>query len=603
MLLGCSDEGLKSRYAGDEVVSFSTTARIRALDPAVSGEVSSSMAISRIYEGLVQYDYLQRPYKIIPMLAESLPDISSDGLVYTFKLRKGIYFQDDPCFPGGKGRELTAGDFVYSFKRIADVKNSSSGYWAFDRVKGLDAFRETSATEEPTDYDLPVEGLQAPDRYTLRIELAKPFPQFLNVLTMHYGFVVPHEAVDFHGKNFVNHPVGTGAYRLVNWRRNSRIEFERNPKWAETGRVEHYPSAGSDEQKAAGLLEDAGQPIPKIDRVVQFVVDDSTTSWMMFLSGQLDTSSISRDNWNAVITGDKQLADTLSSRGIRLVSSPAIDIRYTGFNWDDPVVGYSRDPEQNERNRKLRQALNCAYDFERMDAYMNGRLYAANGPIPKPLAGRPEGPSPYAFNLDKARKLLAEAGYPDGIDSKTGRRLELVMEVGSTSGDTRQMMELVADMYQRINVVLKFSYNTWPAFIEKMNRRQAQMFELGWVADYPDAENFLQLFYSKNDSPGPNHANYRNPEFDALYEKIRVMQDSPERTALYERMARIVVEDSPWIFQFQTMDFALVHQWVRNFEPHDFPYGMRKYLDIDQASRKKWMDAYGDEKLDMRGRE
>ncbi len=600
-LSGCSGGDLKSRYDKNEKVSFGITPRIRGLDPAVSGEVSASLAISRMYEGLVQYDYLERPYKVIPMLAESMPTISDDGLIYTFRIRKGICFQDDPCFPDGKGRELTAEDFVYSFKRVADVKNVSSGFWAFDRIKGINAFREASSADTPTDYDLDVEGLRALDRYTFEIELSEPFPQFIYVLTMHYAFVVAREAVEYHGLNFVNHPVGTGPYRLVEWKRNSRIEFVRNPKWAETGRVETYPDTASEEQKRRGLGEPAGRPVPMIDRVVQFVVDDQTTAWMMFLSGQLDSSAISRDNWEAVITGSKELNKTLASRSIELVSAPSIDIRYIGFNMDDPVVGFSRDPEQNERNRKLRQALSCAYDFDRMNQYLNYRLSKANGPIPEPLAGRPEQPSPYAFNLEKARRLLAEAGYPGGIDPQNGRRLELKVDIGSASGSVREMMELVADMYQRIDVVLTFNYNTWPAFIEKLNRRQTQMFSLAWLADYPDAENFLQLFYSQNESPGPNHSNYRNPEFDKLYEEIRIMQESPERTARYEQMAHMIIEDCPWIFEYQTMSFALVHSWLKYYEPHDFPYGMSIYRDIDVEQRRQWMEEYGDEKLNFRG--
>ncbi len=322
------------------------------------------MAISRIYEGLLEYDYLARPYTVKPLLAEAMPEISEDGLTYTFKIRKGIYFQDDPCFPGRKGRELEASDFVFSMLRVADVKNASSGFWAFNgRIKGIGIFHEASKQPEPTDYTIPVEGLQASDKYTLKITLTEPYPQLLYILAMHYAFAVPHEGVEYYGRGFVNHPVGTGPYRLVKWRRNSRIEFERNPKWSETGRVEKYPSVGTPEQEEAGLLKNAGQQIPFTDRVVQYVVDDTTTAWMMFLSGRLDVSAISRDNWDAVITGDKELNDSLETRGINLVSSPTMDVFYLGFNWEDPVVGESNDPEQNLRNRKLRQALSCATMF------------------------------------------------------------------------------------------------------------------------------------------------------------------------------------------------------------------------------------------------
>ncbi len=601
---GCGNGDLSSEYDASESVLYSQTARIRGLDPASAGEVSSSMAIAKIYEGLLEYDYLARPYKVKPNLAEALPEVSEDGLVYTFKIRKGIYFQDDPCFPEGKGRELVASDFVYSIKRIADVKNVSSGFWVFNkRIKGINAFQDASKGTEPTDYSMEVEGLKALDDHTLQIELTEPYPQLLYVLAMHYSFAVPREAVEYYGKDLSNHPVGTGPYVLVRWRRNSRIEFARNPKWAETGRVERYPTLGTPEQKAAGLLKDAGKQLPFIDRIVQYVIDDPSTSWMMFLSGQLSFTAISRDNWDAVITGDKKLNDSLAERGIDLVSAPTLDVYYIGFNWEDPVVGSSSDPVEDLRHRKLRQALSCAYDFDQMNRFMNYRLYPIDGPVPEPLAGSLKEPSPYRFDLEKARRLLAEAGYPEGKDPTTGKRLELSIELGSADPNTRQRMELMADMYQKIGVVLKANYNTWPAFIEKMNRRQSQMFQLGWVADYPDAENFLQLFYSKNESPGPNHSNYRNAQIDRLYEQVRTMQDTPERTAKYEEMAHIIVEDCPWIYMYQPMSFALKHNWVENYLPHDFPYGMDKYRRINSEARQAWRNAYGDQKLNMSGRE
>jgi len=602
-LWGCSDGSMPAEPDGESVM-YSQTSRIRGLDPAVAGEVSSSLAIARIYEGLLEYDYLARPYKVVPLLAAEMPDISADGLVFTFKIRKGIYFHDAPCFPGGKGRELEAQDFAYSIKRVMDVKNVSSGGWAFNnRIVGINAFHEASKLPEPTDYDMELEGLKAIDKYTLQITLTEPYPQLLYILAMHYSFAVPREAVEYYGKEIVNHPVGTGPYELVAWRRNSRIEFARSPKWAETGREEIYPTQGTPEQEEAGLLRDAGQPIPFVDRVVQFVVDDSTTAWMMFLSGQLSFSAISRDNWDAIITGDKQLNDALSKRGIDLISSPTLDVYYMGFNCDDPVVGMSNDPEQDKRNRKLRQALSCAFDFDLMNKFLNYRVYPLGGPVPEPLAGSLQEPSAYRYNLEKAKRLLVEAGYPEGIDSQTDRRLELTIELGSATANTRQTMELMADMFQKVGIVLKAKYNTWPAFIEKMNRRQAQLFQLGWVADYPDAENFLQLFYSKNESPGPNHANYRNARFDNLYEQIRTMLDSPERTVLYEEMAHIVVEDCPWIFMYQPMAFGLTHSWVENYLSHDFPYGMGKYRRVNEDVQRQWFESYGDKKLGMSGQE
>lgn len=586
LAFGCGRGKLDTQRFPGEQVLYGQTSRIQGFDPAKSGDVASSMVISRVYEGLLQYAYLDRPYRVEPLLAESMPQISDDGLVYTFSIRKGIYFQDDPCFPDGKGRELTAGDFVYSIKRVADLKTASSGYWAFNgRIEGLDEWRDTTGGEEPTDYDAPVSGLRALDRYTLQIRLKEAYPQLRWILAMHYAYAVPREAVEFYGDELVNHPVGTGPYVLEKWTRNYRIEFVRNPKWAETGRVETYPSTGPAEARAAGLLADAGKPVPFIDRIVQFVVDDGATTWMMFLAGQFSFSGISRDNWDAVITPGRDLVADLKEQQIDLLTGPTLDLFYIGFNMDDPVVG---------RNKKLRQALSCAFNPELLVDYYNGRITPVYGPLPKPLPGFQPEPTAYSYNPEKAEKLLAEAGYPDGIDPETGRRLELTLELGGASPEVRQRVDLIAGMFDRIGIVLKAGYNNWPAFLEKMDRRQAQLFSLGWVADYPDPENFLQLFYSANVSPGPNHANYVSPEFDRLYEQLRVLQPGPEKDRLCERMADIVIEDCPWIFMYQPVDFAVIHHWLKNFSLHAFPYGMTKYRRVDTDAWQAWKQQHAD---------
>ena len=584
----CGRHSLEGEGRSGEMVYFGETTKIRGFDPVKAGDVASAIAASKVFEGLLQYSYLDRPYQIEPLLAESMPAVSRDGLTYTFKIRQGVYFQDDPCFTatGGKGRELVAEDFVYSMKRISDLKNGSSGYWAFnERIVGLDAWRESTGGETPSDYGREVEGLRALDRYTLQIKLTRPYPQLLWILTMHYSFAVPREAVEYYGLEFVNHPVGTGPYVLKSYRQNYRYEFVRNPKWVETGRIDRYPiraPAGTDPQ----LLEDAGKPIPFIDRIVQYVIEDSTTEWLMFLTGQLESSGVSRDNWDAVITQDKMLAGELAKRGIRLLSSPTLDLFYIGFNMDDPVVG---------KNKKLRQAMTCAFNTEEYIQFYNQRIIRPNGPIPSGVSGYSDRPTPFPFNLARARKLMVEAGYPEGNDPRTGRRLQLTLELGSAENpEFRQAAELFANFMEKIGIVVKLSYNNWPTFLEKMERRQAQLFSLGWVADYPDAENFLQLFYTPNSSPGPNHSNYSNATFDKLYEQVREMQDTPERTALYQQMADLVVEDCPWIFTSNPLAYGLQHQWLKNYVYHDFPYGMIKYYKVDLEERAKWKAEYGE---------
>lgn len=554
---------------------YLSTLRIRGFDPAKVGDVSSAQALQRIYEGLVQVSYLARPYQVEPLLAEALPEVSEDGLIYTFRLRKGLFFQDDPCFSatGGRGREVTATDVAYSLKRIADARNASTGWWAFDgRIVGLNAFRQDTRERDATDYDQSVAGLEVVDRHTLRLHLTQPYPQLLWVLALHYGSVVPREAVEWYGDRFSQHPVGTGPYRLQDWNPNYQLVFVRNPAWSETGRVDRYPSQGAPGDAEQGWLADAGKVLPLIDRIVAYVVADSATQWMMFLSGQLDESDISRDNWSVVLDEQRELVPALRSRGVQLSVSPQLRISYIGFNADDPVLG---------TNVLLRRAMSLAFNSEQWIRLHNGRVRRPNSPIPSTLAGYEADYHPWAFDLERARRVLAEAGYPEGRDPATGRRLELTLDLGRADDiELRQSAELFVAFMERLGIVVRLSLNNGPAFYEKLERRQAQMFLLSWLGDYPDAENFLQCFYGPNASPGPNRANYVNAEFDRLLEKARIMSDGPERTALYQRMARMVVDDCPWLLVSEPLTYTLHQSRVTNFKSHLFPYGMEKYYGL-----------------------
>lgn len=562
---------------GGESVFYAETRRIAGFDPAKAMDLPSIQAQSKMYEGLVQYAYLDRPYRVEPCLAEALPTISPDGTLYTFKIRKGIYFQDDPCFAQnpagkGKGRELCAADFVYGIKRVADLKVGSPGYWAFrDRIVGLDDFRNRSGNG-PTDYDAPVSGLETPDSYTLRIHLVRPFPALLWILTMNFAYAVPREAVEYYGADFVSHPVGTGPYILKSHVHNYRLEFERNPKWRETGREERYPSTGEGNDVTNGLLTDAGKSLPFIDRLVQFVITDPSTQWLLFLSGELEATALSRDNWDAVVTPDRKLTREMTERGIEMSAAPALDTAYLGFNMEDPVVG---------KNMFLRQAMMAAFDRERWIRFQNGRVTPAVGPIPPAMRVSYSSVSLFPFDLERARKLMIEAGYPEGKDPATGRRLEMTLELGSGESETREMAEVLASFMERIGIVLVPSFNNWPSFLKKLEQKRAQLFYLSWMADYPDPENFLQLFYGPNVTPGANRCNYVNPDFDRLYEKAGTLPEGIEKRKVYAQMEEIVKADCPWLFLHHSLSVTLKHSWLKNYKPHDFPLGLNKYYRID----------------------
>ncbi len=573
--IGCGGPGLDAGTRDGEKVLYAPTASIRSLDPARVGDVTSVQAVAMVYETLYEYHYLKRPYTVRPLLAAAMPEVSEDGRVVTIPIRRGVYYQDDPCFTatGGKGREVVAEDFIHAIRRVADARIQSPGFWAFrGRIVGLDAWREQSQSEAGPDYDAPIEGLAAPDPHTLVITLTEPYPQLLHILALHYAVAIPREATEAYGDALGQHPVGTGPFILHDWIRNYRIEFVRNPTWARTGRIETYPAEGEPGDAEAGLLAAAGQPIPFLDRVVQFQVGDASTAWLMFMRGQFATSDIGRDRFDLVVGPDRALNPELAVRGIELRQAPTLTMSYLGFNMTDPVVG---------PNRPLRQALAHAFDGEIWVRFHNGRLLIPNGPIPEGVAGHASGPPPYPYDLDRARDLLEEAGFPGGIDPATGRRLELTLEIGGEeSAEIRQTVDLLASFWAPLGVVLRPSYNARPAFWEKMARGQFQIVRLSWVADYPDAQNFLQLFYGPNATAGPNRARFTDPEYDALYEEMRGLADGPARDALIRRMVSIVNRESPWIYAGQPVSYVLSYPWLLHHKPHAFPYGMRKVLDV-----------------------
>jgi ABC-type transport system substrate-binding protein len=429
-----------------------------------------------------------------------------------------------------------------------------------------------------TDYDSPVAGLEATDRYTLRFQLIRPFPALLWILTMNFAYAVPREAVEYYGADFVSHPVGTGPYILKSHIHNYRLEFERNPKWRETGRVERYPAFGEDSDVANGFLADAGKTVPFIDRIVQYVITDPSTQWLLFLSGKLEVAALSRDNWDAVVTPDRKLTREMVARGIEMTAVPALDTAYIGFNMEDPVVG---------KNRCLRQAMMAAFDRTRWLKFQNGRVSPAMGPIPPAMRVSETNESCFPFDLVRARQLMVQAGYPDGKDPVTGRRLELTLELGSGESETREMAEVLASFMEQIGVVLVPSYNNWPSFLKKIEQKRAQLFYLSWMADYPDPENFLQLFYGPNVTPGANRCNYVNPEFDRLYEKAGTLAEGVDKQGVYAQMEQIVKTDCPWLFLHHSLSVTLRHSWLKNYKPHDFPLGFNKYYRLEGRNDDK----------------
>jgi oligopeptide transport system substrate-binding protein len=564
--LGCT----KSSSIPDNSIQFPIRINLKSLDPAQSSDEATSEVVPNMYEGLLQYAYLKRPLTVEPLLADGMPQVSKDGLTHTFKIKSGVRFHDSEVFPGGKGREVTAEDFVYSWKRVADAKVRSDGFWIFDgKVKGINEWRDKLGKGQAT-YDTPIEGFETPDPHTLVIKLTRPYFQLYYVLTMSYAAVVPKEAVAKYGSEFMNHPVGTGPYMFESWIRGNKVVLTRNPTW----HGGTYPTEGEAADKDNGLLADAGKPMPFADKIILHEIPEDQPRWLNLMKGTMDFAGIPKDNYDAAVEKG-ELKPALTAKGLKLQIYPYPDVVYMSFNMQDPILG---------KNVNLRRALSLAYDTKTsLEKFYNNRGVIAQSPITVDMEGYdPEFKNPWKqYDIEKAKELMKKAGYPGG---KGLPPLEYSLS-GSTTG--RQMAEYLTQQWEKIGVKLTITANSWPQFNDRIKNKKAQLFGIAWGADYPDAENMFQLLYGPNISPGPNNANYQNKEFDALYEKALKLPSGAERTAIYKKMRDIFVEDMPWIPTIHRQGQLLQHGWLKNLKRHETIHGIYKYLRVDLDKKKE----------------
>jgi ABC-type transport system substrate-binding protein len=556
-------------------------AKIKGFDPAISEDAYSNAEVLRVYEPLFQYHPFKRPYVLDPLLAEAMPTVSKDGLTYTIKIRKGVSFIDDPAFPNGKGRELKAQDVVYSLKRLADPRVQATGFWILEgRVKGLDEWHAKYVKDASANanYDEEIPGLKALDDYTVQIQLKQPYPQLLNALAMPYTAVVPKEAVEKYGAEFLNHAVGTGPFILTDYNPGDHMTYRKNP-----GYWGKFP--------ADGPAEDAGKALPLVDGVNVSVIVESQPAWLHFQKGDLDLMSIPKDNFaTAVSVLDKskpstvenlKLSDEMAKKGIQLYGAVAMDFTYTAFNNESTDIPQFKD-------KRVRQAISLAVDTtDEIQLFYNGAATPSQTPIPPGVNGYDPGyKNPYRTgDVAKAKKLLAEAGYPDG------KGFPVIPFDTLADSFSRQMAEYLQKQLDKIGLKISVQSNVWPAMLKRVQNRQAQLWGIAWGADYPDAENFLQLFYGPNANPGGMNASYyKNKEYDALFAKARILPDSPQRTEMYKKLARMVAEDCPVIMGVHRIAVALRQGWIKNSMYDEFPFARAKYIRIDLDAKKKLQD-------------
>jgi oligopeptide transport system substrate-binding protein len=660
LLAGCDLSAVNSPYPAaesDKTVRYSSfMLRPKHLDPARSYSANESLITAQIYEPPLQYHYLKRPYTLEPLTAASMPEVElldKNGEVltaaqqtpdnvafsrYTITIRPGIAYQPHPAFAQDKSgqwlyhainektsrhitsimdfpqlatRELKAADYVYQIKRLAhpEVHSPILGLMS-EHIVGLGDFaaelgkmRQQGQSIDLRELQIP--GVQVIDDHRYQITVYEQYPQLKYWLAMPFFAPIPWEADVFYQQTLLIdknitldwYPVGTGAYYMIENDPNRRMVMLKNPNY----HGEIYPSEGSPGDAAAGLLDDAGLPMPFIDKIIYTLEKESTSYWGKFIQGYYDVSGLTSDSFEQAIqvssAGSFGLSEDMMKKGIDLQSAVGTTTHYIGFNMLDSVVG-----GKSERARKLRQAIAIAIDQEEfVSIFFNGRGIPAQGPIPPGIFGYREGKDgldPYVYEwrdnavrtkpIEYARQLLVEAGYPKGRDAETGQPLVLYFDISAVGPDAKSQLDWMRKQFQKLNIQLVIRSTDYNRFQDKMRRGQTQIFKVGWSADYPDPENFLFLLYGPNAKAihnGENSANYQNTEFDKLFEQLRVMPDDAERQKIIDEMVIIVRHDAPWVWGFHPKELTLFHAWNKNIKPNLMANNTLKYHRIDSLLR------------------
>ena len=554
-----------------------------SFDPVIVSDLYSNTINEAIFDSLLTYDFLARPVKLVPNTAVAMPEITEQGKVYTFKIKPGIFFADDPAF-GGKKRELTSQDYAYTLRRLFDPKNRSPWLWYVDgKIIGGNEVAATATKSGKFDYDQPIAGIETPDKYTLRLRLKETDYNFIYIFATVQTAAMAREVVEKYFPEAGSRPVGTGPFRIAEWKRSHKIVLEANPNFRE---VYYDAEPGDDPEMKAVYAQMKGKKLPIVQRVEVTIVEESQPRWLAFLNGETDYMNAPLEFAGIAFPGGK-LAPNLAKQGITGQRTVEQDLVYTFFNLDHLVVG-GYTPEKIA----LRRAIALAYNFhEDINIIRNGSAIKAQSPVPPGVQGYdPMFKSPQAtYDPPRAQALLDMYGYIDRDGDgfrETPDGKPLVIEISSEPDSTsKQFQELWKKNLDAIGVRVKFYVAKWPDINKQAKAGKVQMWQLGWTADYPDAENFFQNLYGPNTEAGVNYAHFKNAQFDALYERARKMPSSPERTAIYNEMNKLVAVYTPWMPQTHRLRSELSHPWLIGYVRHPIMNAPWLYLNIDESKR------------------
>ena len=546
-------------------------------DPAAVHDLYSGTIVQGIFETLYSYDYLARPAKVVPLTADGMPQITDSGRTWTVKLKKGIRFADDPAF-GGKARELTAEDYVYSLKRLIDPKLRSP--WAFlveGKFVGLDELAAKAKASGSFDYDAKIPGIEALDRHTIRFRLKATDYNLPYILAHEPTAAVAREVIakyaEVDGRAQAN-PVGTGPYRLVRWVRSSKIFLEANPHF----RGFTWDFVSDDPADAPLIREMKGKSMPAVGRVEISIIEEDQARLLAFQNGEIDIMNMEGPLAPKVLDG-ANLRPEMKAKGVKLSRQIDPEISYTYWNMQDPVVG-----GLTREKVALRRAMAMSYDVaEEIRVIRNGQAIEANFPIPPGVVGHDPAWKPgITHDPAGANALLDRFGYKRGADGwrtlPDGKPLVVKL---SSRPDTlgRQQDELWKKSLDRVGIRMDVHKDKFPELIKAEKQCKLQMRVAAWIADYPDGDNFMQLLYGPNTFQS-NNACAKIPEFDRLYEKSVAIPPGPERDALYREMTKVMEAYAPWRLMISRYRNMLVQPRVQGYRRHPILRAHWMYVDV-----------------------
>lgn len=564
-------------------------------DPAQITDLYSRTVAAAIFDAPLEYEFMAQPTRIRPNTAASMPEVSADFKTFTFRIKPGIHFSPDEAFKGSRNldaqgrRELTAADYAYSIKRHYDPRWKSGNLYILENAKilGMSELRkELIAAKKPFDYDREVEGLKVLDRYTFQIKLGLPAPRFLYNLTDGSFFgALAREVVEHYGDKVGEHPVGTGAFRLTQWKRSSRMLLERNPNFREVFYDENPPADNPRLQAIAAQFK--GRRLPMVDQVEISVIEETQPRWLAFLNGEKDVLENLPAEFTSVAIPNNQLAPYLEKRGIGMVRYPRADVAMSYFGMENPVVG-GYEPHKVA----LRRAIGLAVDIDReIRLVRRGQAVSSQSPMPPGVWGHDPSfkTEMSTFDLPRAKALLDLYGYVDKDgdgwrDQPDGKPLKIEY---ATQPDqlSRQLIEQWKRNMDALGIKIEFKVAKWPENLKSSRAGKLMMWGVGWSAGAPDGDTFLALLYGPNKGQA-NHARFNLPEFNDLYEKQRVLPDGPERMELMTQASRLSVAYMPYKFHAHRIWTDLYHPRVLGYHRNVFVREFYKYVDLQDEVRR-----------------